>query len=184
MRPDPYKPPAWFGGSDLPQRRAGLLIAADVLLSSGFFCTAFAAALAQFVMVGLIGVGLLLVAFGLLVAVGLLFRADGQAPLWQQVASFVLYIIGVLSVTGIAVNATSLAFDHALDGTADPSGWQWRVLMLISVLAAAAIAIALLCRTEWSWSRCIAWGIAAFGVSPAAILLFWILKLTGLPLTA
>jgi hypothetical protein len=141
----------------------------------------------QFVIIGLFGLGLFGVAFGLLLAAGLVAGAGGQPPWWQQVASFALYVIGVLSLIAIAAYATSLAFAHAMApraGTSDPSGRQWIVLMLISILAAAAVAIALRYRTGWSWSRCSAWGIAAFGVSPTAILVFWILKLTGQPLTA
>ncbi len=161
--------------------------AAGALLASGFFCTALAAALMQFVIIGLLGLGLFVVAFGLLFAAGLLVRANSQAPWWQHIASFTLYVMGVLSLIGIAGYATSLAYAQSIApraGTSVPSGWQWAVLMLISVLPAATVAIALLYRTGWSRSRCITWGVAAFGVSPTAILLFWILKLTGQPLTA
>jgi len=161
--------------------------AADALLASGFFCTVLAAALIHFVIIGLIGLGLIVVAFGLLFAAGLLARADGHPPRLQQVASFAIYVIGVLSLIAIAAYATSLAFEHAMApraGTSAPSGWDWTSLMLISILDAAAVMIALRYRMGWSRSRCFTWGIAAFGVSPAAILVFWILKLAGLGLTA
>lgn len=148
---------------------------------------AIAAGLVEFVMIGLFGLGLFVVAFGLLLAAGILARADGYSPRWQQVASFALYVIGVLSLIAIASYATSLAFAHAMAPRAAasaPSGWQWIVLTLISILAAAAVSIALLYWTGWSRLRCFTWGIAAFAVSPIAILIFWILKLAGQPLTA
>lgn len=141
----------------------------------------------QFVIIGLVGLALFVVAFGLLLAAGLLVRADGLPPWWQQVASLVFFAIAVLSLIVIAAYATSLAFAHAMApraGASDPSAWQWTILTLISIMAAAAVASALRYRTGWSRSRCFAWGIAAFGVSPTAILIFWILKQTGQPLTA
>jgi len=187
MRPNPYQPPGWSVASNLHQRSARFMRAAEAILALGLLCTALAAALMQFVIIGLFGLGLFVVAFGLLLAAGLLARADGHPPWWQQVASLALYVIAVLSLIAIAAYATSLAFAYAMaprGGTSGSSGWQWTVLMLISIMAAAAVAIALRYRTGWSRSHCFTWGIAAFGVSPTAILLFWILKLTGQPLTA
>ena len=182
-----YQPPESSADLETYRRPAHVITASDMLLAAGFLCTALAAGLMQFVMIGLVGLGLFIVAFGLLLAAGTLARAVGNPNLWQQVASFALYVMGVLSLIAVAAYATSLAFAHAMApraGASAPSGWQWAVLTLISILATAADSIALLYRTGCSRSRCFSYGIAAFAISPTAILIFWILKLAGQPLTA
>ena len=183
VRPDPYQPPESSADSESYQRPARVITAADVLLVAGFLCTALAAGLMQFVMIGLVGLGLFIVAFGLLLAAGTLARAVGNPNLWQHVASFALYVMGVLSLIAVAAYATSLAMALRA-GASAPSGWQWTVLTLISILAAAAVSIALLYRTRCSPLRCFSYWIAAFAIAPTAILIFWILKRTGQPLTA
>jgi len=69
-------------------------------------------------------------------------------------------------------------------GVSVSSGGQWAVHALVSISAAAAVATALLHRTGWSRLHCFAWGLAASAVSPTAILVFWILKQAGQPLSA
>jgi hypothetical protein len=70
-----------------------------------------------------------------------------------------MFVIGILALMFSAERGTTLAFDDVMavrTGLAGPSSLQWIFLALVSVLA----------------------------VSPSAIVIFWILKFTGQPLSA
>jgi len=75
MRPATYQPPELSVDSDFHLRPARFLSAVDVLLAAGFCCTACAAGLIPFVIIGLLGLALFVVAFGLLLAAWVLVRA-------------------------------------------------------------------------------------------------------------
>ena len=159
---------------------------AEPLLVAGLLCAALAAGLCQFVMIGLIGVGLFVVAFGLLLVAGSVAHAVGLVPLWQRVAGLALYSMGVLLLLAVAAWASSLAYDHAMSsrfGGPNPIEWQWTVLGLTSFLPALAITLGLRNRARWSWGRCCGWGAAALCVMPTAVVVFWVLA-PVLPLTA
>jgi hypothetical protein len=77
----------------------------------------------------------------------------------RQISGFVMFVIGILALMFSAERGTTLAFDDVMavrTGLAGPSSLQWIFLALVSVLA----------------------------VSPSAIVIFWILKFTGQPLSA
>jgi hypothetical protein len=98
-----------------------------------------------------------------------------------------MFVIGILALMFSAERGTTLAFDDVMTvrtGLAGPSSLQWIFLALVSVLAAATIASAILLKAGWSRSRCFFGGAAALAVSPSAIVIFWILKFTGQPLSA
>src|SRR5262245_50216569 len=135
MRPNPYQTFGLPSGADSRKRIPRSISAAEVLFAFGLICTALAAGLVQFVMIGLIGLFLFVVSFGLLLAAGLFLRANGQPPWWRRAASFALYAVAVLSSIATSAYATSLAFDHVMApgaGATTPSGLQWAVLILIS----------------------------------------------------
>jgi hypothetical protein len=161
--------------------------AADPLLATGFLATAFAAGLLQFVMLGLLGLGLFVVALGFFLIAGVVARGDMRLSWGRQIAGFAMFVIGILALMFSAERGTTLAFDDVMTvrtGLAGPSSLQWIFLALVSVLAAATIASAILLKAGWSRSRCFFGGAAALAVSPSAIVIFWILKFTGQPLNS
>ena len=156
--------------------------ASEVLLASGFLCAALAAGLSQFVMIGLIGVGLFPLALILLMS-GIVFaRVAEPVSLWQCGTGVVVYCMGVLALLVLAGQASTLGF-KAATGIAVPRISEWRLLALMSVVPAIAIPVGLRFRTQWPWRRCAVWAIVAWSVLPTAVIVFWILT-PVLPLTA
>lgn len=170
-----------------PNRRPPrVLTVADFLLTAGFLCTALAAGVLPFVMLGLVGFPLLLVALGMFITAGL-FARDGGPGGWKQLAGTSLFAIGILSVIVVAAYAATLAFGNemaARSGASAPSIWQWMMLVLMSVLSSSAVSLGVLLRTGASPLHCVVCGLMALAVWPTAIIVFWIVKLAGQPLTA
>ena len=153
----------------------------EVLLASGFFCAALAAGLCQFVMIGLIGVGLFPLAFILLLCAGANARTAASASLWQRSAGLI-YLMGVLVLLVLAGHASSLAFKTATSTTA-ASVSEWGLLALMSVAPTIAVPVGLRFQKEWAWRHCAVWGTVAWAVLPTAVMIFRILA-PVLPLTA
>ena len=156
--------------------------ASEVLLASGFLCAALAAGLCQFVMIGLIGVGLFPLAVILLLSGVVLVRVAEPVSLWQCGTGVVVYCMGVLALLVLAGQASTLGF-KAATSAAVPRISEWGLLVLMSVVPAIAIPVGLRFRAQWPWRRCAVWGIVAWSVLPTAVIVFWILTLV-LPLTA
>lgn len=158
----------------------------NLLLAAGLICAGLGAGLCQFVMTGLIGVGLFVVAFGLLLAAGIAARPAGNFPLRQPLVGAVLYGVGVVLLLATAGYASSLAYDQAMSSRpawSAPSVWQWIILGLSSFLPVLIIILGLRLRTRWAWGRCFVWGVAGLCVVPTALVIFWLLA-TVSPLTA
>ena len=163
-----------------------LIKLAEYVLAAGLVCATLGAGLCQFVLVGLIGVALLLVAFFLLLAAGMLAWSPGNVPLWRRGAGLALFIVGELLLLATGSYASSLAFDAALSsrpGVSAPTIIEWALVGLFSLLPALAIALGLRFRTQWSWSRCAVWGAAAWCVWLGGVIVFWVFT-PYLPLTA
>ena len=159
---------------------------ANILLAAGLICAALGAGLFQFVMIGLIGVALFVVAFSLLLGAGIAARPAGELPLWRRLVGAALYGVGMALLLAAAGYASSLAYDQAMSSRPEqsaPSVWHWIILGLSSFLPVLIIMLGLRCRTQWSWRRCSVWGGAALCVVPTALVLFWLLT-TVSPLTA
>lgn len=159
---------------------------AQTLLAAGLICTALGAALVQFVLIGLIGGALLLLAFFLLLFAGLMAWSDSPAQVWRRGAGLALLVVANLLLLGLASYASELAFNSALSsrtGLDAASSAAWVVLGLLSLLPAGALCFGLRFRADWSWLRCVLWGACCLCVCPAAIGLFWLLA-PSLPLTA
>ena len=159
---------------------------AEYLLAAGLVCATLGVGLCQFVLVGLIGVALLLIAFFVLLAAGMLAWSASDVPLWQRGAGLALFIVGELLLLTTAGYASSLAFDAALSsrlGVSAPTIIEWALVALFSLLPALAIALGLRLRTQWSWRRCAVWGVAAWCVWPVGVIVFWVFT-PYLPLTA
>ena len=111
--------------------------ASNLLLTAGLICAALGAGLCQFVMIGLIGVALFVVAFGLLLGAGITARPTGVFPLWQALVGAALYGVGVVLLLAAAGYASSLAYDQAMSSRpawSAPSVWHWIILGLSSFL--------------------------------------------------
>lgn len=155
---------------------------AETLFAAGLFCAALGAGLCQFVMIGLIGVGLFPIAFVLLLSAGALAQTAGNVPFWQRGAGLAVYLVGVLLLLAIAGYASSLAYNAVMSTTVTTT-LDWGLLGLFSLAPTIVIALGLRYRTKWSWSRCAIWGAAAWCVLPMAVIVFWVLA-PVLPLTA
>ena len=158
------------------------MTASEVLLAAGFFCAALAAGLCQFVMIGLIGIGLFPLAFALLMTGGAFAQTAGPVSFWQRGAGLAVYLMGVLLLLALAGYASSLAFNVATC-KASTRASEWGLMALSSLAPTIVIPLGLRFRTEWSWRRCAVWGVAAWSVLPTAVIIFWILA-PVLPLTA
>lgn len=142
----------------------------DFLLGCGLLLMAVAAALCQFVMVGLIGLAIFPAAIALLLAAGLKARVPGLRParLWPGA---VLLVAGVVALVIASTSAGVISF-RLLRTAHLPQIDQWVSLGIVTCAAALLIASALHFLTDWSGSRCLYWGVGVFGVVPATILLF------------
>jgi hypothetical protein len=87
------------------------------LLAAGLACAALGAGLCQFVMIGLIGLGLFVVAFVLLLTAGFtayLAQSTEHVPGWQKGASLVLNVAGIVLLLVVGGYASSLAFNREI----------------------------------------------------------------------
>lgn len=159
---------------------------AETMLLSGFVCAALGAGLSQFVMIGLIGIALGGMALGVLFCAGSIANSTAILPWWQKLAGLLLYLAGVLGSLLIASYASNLAFNHTQGGRPGmeiPQMSEWIMAALLSVPVALLVSLGLRIRSQWSWSHCLIWGLAALCVQPLALGIFWILA-PILPLTA
>lgn len=158
----------------------------EILLAVGLGCTACGAALTQFVIIGLGGLLLLAIAFVLLMRAALVSRFDADVPAWQQVTGFIVYLSAVLSLFGIALLATSSAQSAALmlqRGIPVTEPMNWLLLLCGAAAAAFELSAGLWLITGRSPARVLPWGLAAFSVTPLAVMLFWLLS-GSQPITA
>jgi hypothetical protein len=162
----------------------------EYLLAAGLACAALGAGLCQFVLIGLIGLGLFVVAFVLLLMAGFtayLAQSTEHVPGWQKGAGLVLYVAGIVLLLVVAGYASSLAFNREIiklmpDGVIHlpgmPAGGaprilDWGLVGLASLVPALLVALGLRYGANWSWNRCTRWATAGLCVSPAAVLIFW-----------
>ena len=159
---------------------------ANLLFAAGLVCAALGTGLSQFVMIGLIGVALLFVAFGLLLWAGISARPATALPRGRRIVAVALYGTGAMLLLAVAGHASSLAYNQAMSSRpawAEPSVHQWLTLGLYSLVPALTIMLGLRYRAQWTWRRCSLWGGAALCVVPAVLVLFWFFA-TVFPLTA
>lgn len=151
---------------------------AKTLFAIGLVVAAIGAGLSQFVLIGLIGVGLLPVAFIFLFAAGIaiFFRGDNTGGM-QRLGGGLLYLGEIFLLLGSAIASGAIGCSLAMSTrNADllPTGWQWISLILATALSAVLIIVALRHGAEWPWDRSKRWGGAGLAIVPAAFILFWI----------
>ena len=149
----------------------------DVFLAAGLFFAASGAGLLQFPMIGLIGIGLLGLAFGVLVAAVVIARPVRRISRWQQIAGAVIGFVGIVLLLAAAGYSSGLAYDQAMSSlrkTPPPLTGLWLILGLSPLVPALAITLGLRLRAGWPWGRCSVWGIAGWCVVPLALFFFWV----------
>lgn len=154
---------------------------ADLLWTIGFLTLAIATALLHFVLIGLLGLGLVPVSLGVLLVGYLLGVVDSPSPWRQKIAGFTIFFFGILTLMWTSVTATTTAYDYvtqpafvfafsSFDLVLSALGW------LTSV---ASITLSFTLKSSWSARRCLFWGMVAWVVPAVSLLFFWILFLTG-----
>lgn len=143
-------------------------------LALGLGGVAVGAALAQLVLIGLVGLALLVVAHVLLFRAGLVIGPDEAIPVWRHVAGFILFLAGVFLLIALAFQATSLAHGEALQlqRGLEATGVHWPWLLLQSTAPAAMLTVGLHLRSATPWPRLLAWALATWSVPPLAVFLF------------
>jgi len=160
---------------------------ATILFVLGLICVALGAGLFQFVIIGLLGLGLLGIAFLVLLAAGIAtFCVSNTTMGLRKLVGGMFYLSGVFLLLASAAYMSALGYAAAMSSqrsTGNSSGWLWLYPLVFSMLAALIIIVALRYGTKWPPKRCYLWGASAFGTMPAALILFWLFS-TLLPLTA
>ena len=148
---------------------------------------ALGAGLFQFVIIGLLGLGLLGIAFLVLLAAGIAtFFVNNTTMGLRKLVGGMFYLSGVFLLLASAAYMSALGYAAAMSSqrsTGSSSGLLWLYPFAFSILAALIIIVALRYGTKWPPKRCYLWGASAFGTMPAALILFWLFS-TLLPLTA
>lgn len=161
-------------------RRAGLLLSAGLaLLTAG-------AALAQFVLVGLVGLLLVPLGFGLLVAAVVAVQ-PAAARSRRGIAAAAAFGAGVLTYAAFRAGALSFAVAiHRLQqGTfvERATGGAWLLSFALAVVGGALYIGALSHGAGWAPRARTRWFVAAVAVFPVTVALFFALA-AWLPLSA
>ena len=156
-------------------------------MAFGLVCVAVGAALAQLVVIGLVGLALLVVAFWVLLRAGVMLASEHHSrPTWRHVAGYVVYAAGVISLIGFALHASALAHAEALllqRGSEAIGDFPWPWILALSIVPAAILTAGLSTATALPWRRLFLWVLAAWSVPAMAVLLFRLLA-TSFPITA
>lgn len=162
----------------------------ELLLGMGLAAAALGAGLCQFVMVGLIGLALLVLALALLMVAGLMAHSADEPSARRKLAGLLFHLLGAVLLIVVAFYASQTAFNRALEverAGAAPAGGAvaltWGLVGLSSLVPALLVALGLRTRTRWPSSRCLLWGVAVLAVPLVAVLIFWCLYPT-LPISA
>jgi hypothetical protein len=158
----------------------------EYILGCGFCCLAMAAGLFNFVLIGLIGVLLYPVAFGLLITGGILAR-NSDVRGGSAAMGLILFLAGSALLVFTAGYASQLAFQVAMQSLRPmlpvPTIGEWSLLAGLYPVSAAVIVFGLRLRTQWSPVRCLSWSGAVLIVCPATLATFFVLSFF-LPITA
>lgn len=157
------------------------------LLATGLGLLVFCAALAHFVMIGLLGVAGLPLAL-LPLFIGSLRVADSAVPAGRRRGGVVLLMLGLLLLAFVAVMAAGLASELLRHATVrrlprPPGYMDWVNFFGGSWCAALLVCGALTLATRWPLLRRLTWSFVVLAVPLAAMLLFRLLAI-WLPIDA
>jgi hypothetical protein len=145
------------------------------LFTLGLVLLAVGGALAQFVMIGLIGCLLLLAAWMCFV-MGAAFVGDRKSGTWLNAAGSVLVGAAGLGLAATIFGLTNIPASIAVERmrSLPPQSYATDGLAWTSALAVAAtlFAVGLRMTAAFSWWRCVAWALATMATAPVAVLVF------------
>lgn len=155
-------------------------------LALGLAILAVAGALAQFVLIGLVGFALLPVAFALLIKAQ---RGAASTVMPSPISSSFLPTIGAGLITYAAYRAGALAYAVAIQrihpgSTGEQATvWAWGLSFALGAVGSALVIGDVARSVNWSAAHRIAWYAAAIAVHPAAAGFFFVFA-SFLPYTA
>jgi hypothetical protein len=138
------------------------------LLACGLACIALGAGLLLFTMIGLLGIGLLLVALGLVVAGAISIRG-ADVPWLRAFAGLVLVLVAFILFVGSAAQTCMLSY-RPQSNVVGPL--DLLVVGIGTMLGALVLGFALRLRTSWSSRRVLVWSFGSLLISPIALLIF------------
>jgi len=159
---------------------------ADLLWTIGFLTLAIATALLHFVLIGLLGLGLVPVSLGVLLVGYLLGVVDSPSPWRQKIAGFTIFFFGILTLMWTSVTATTIAYDYVTQPAFSFAFSRFDLVLLALgwLTSVASITLSFTLKSSWSTRRCLFWEMVAWVVPAVSLLFFWILFLTGQTLEA
>jgi hypothetical protein len=140
----------------------------------GLVILVFAAALSQFVLVGLLSLALYPVALLVLTAAIAAMPVSQSATAHQSLYGIVAVSLACVGLACAAYLASSLAYSLAAGGLQHHFLSSWIAVSILSFAPAALLPIGLRLRLGWPISRLRAWTIAALLVTPLVIALFYL----------
>ncbi len=151
----------------------------EVYLATGLAVLSLATAICQFVLLGLLALPLAPIALFLII-LGVIKAKDEAVSSQLQLPGLAILILAFALLLKLAVTTSSLAFQTAVHlqrpSQTAPTTGAWLLLTAGGLLPAGGMVLGLRCWTGWSFRRCFFWGIATYGVLPAALLLFAVLR--------
>ncbi len=146
----------------------------ELYLAMGLAVLSLAAGVVQFVFLGLLAIPLAPIALALAV-IGV--KGTKEQGVWsgRQALGLTLLVFGVAGLFVVASATSSLAYQAAVQEPAPTMG-DWLLVATGGVLAATLIASGFRRWAGWSFRRCLGWAVAVLFVSPAALLLFEMLR--------
>ena len=198
MQANPYVPPPLSDVDldsiprefELANQSGVLKSGSERCLAMGLAMLAFAAAICQFVLWGMLAwvlapIALTLVAIGV---TGVRGTSAQGVSLRRQLMGHVLLIFGLTALLVVAWQTSLLGYEMAKQ-SARPSAavvasgnraltvmGSMLLVVLASVIPAFLFGLGLSFWTVWSRKRCLGWSVAVFLVSPLALLLFGIIN--------
>ena len=142
----------------------------------GLLILVLAAALSQFVLVGLLAFALYPAALVLLTVAVAAMPVSRSATAQQSLYGIVAVSLACVGLACAAYLASSLAFSLAAGDLRQSSVSFWVAVSVLSLVPAALLLIGLRLRLGWPLSRIRAWSIAALLVAPLVIALFILLS--------
>lgn len=151
----------------------------ELYLALGLALLSLAAGVGQYVFLGLLAIPLVPIALALVVIGVKGTKEQGVSP-GRQAVGRALLVFGVAGLFVVAMATSSLAYQAAvhLERTSQPAPTMgdWLLVATGGVLAATLIASGFRHWAGWSFRRCLGWAVAVLLVSPAALLLFEMLR--------
>jgi hypothetical protein len=152
---------------------------AERLIAWGLILLAFSAGLLQFVIIGLIGILVFVVAIGILLIGGVMARGAGVSSN-RAISGSLFFVAGLILLAWAAAKSSWLGFlivyEAGHPGQPVPSVNDWVVTVILIIVSALTISSALHLKSVCALQRCRIWAVAILLVCPVAFLEFLLLS--------